>query len=127
MGMRTGTGTGTGGTTTGSGITGGAAGIGGAAGGGAAGSGAATGGFNGLGAATGAGKLILCSGADASTGAGAGACSVGTIRCWFGVGCKATVPVVRMPIANAISSANTALMPITASPLPTIRAGRRCG
>jgi hypothetical protein len=123
--MRTGTGTGTGGTTTGTGITGGDAGMGGAAGGGTAGSGAATGGFNGLGAATGAGRLIFGSGADAC--AGAGACSVGTISCWFGVGCKATVPVERMPIANAISSANTALMAATASPLPTSKAGRRCG
>ncbi len=43
------------------------------------------------------------------------------------MGCKATVPVFRMPIASAISSASTALIPTTASPLPTSRTGRRFG
>ncbi len=92
-----GTGTGaSGGITTGTGTTGstrtGAAGMGGAAGSGATGNGAASGRFNGLGAAIGAGMLIFGFGAAASTGAGAGACWVGTMRCWPGVGCKATVP-----------------------------------
>jgi hypothetical protein len=119
----TGTGTSSGVTTTGTGATG-AAGTG-AAGKGAAGSGAATAGFNGLGAATGVGKLIFGFGTDASTGANAGACWAGTMRCWPGVDCKATV--VRMPIARAISSASTALMPATANPLPINRTGLRPG
>lgn len=147
-GLTTGLGTGTrtggtmigaiGGTTTGTGTggaagseaagMGGAAGIGGAAGmggaaggGGAAGSGAATG----LGAAIGAGRLSFAAGPEASMGAG-GSC-VGTMRCCPGVGCNAMVPVVRMPIASAISRANTALMPATAKPLPISRAGLRRG
>ena len=41
------------------------------------------------------------------------------------MGRKATV--VRMPIASAISSASTALMPATANPLPISRTGLRRG
>ncbi len=114
----------TGGTTTGTGITGsigGAAGSGGATGAGAAGSGATAG----LGAAIGCGRLIFGIAGAASTGAGA--CCVGTMRFWPGVGRNATVPVVRMPIASAISSASTALMPTTANPLPISRTGLRRG
>jgi hypothetical protein len=112
-----------GGTTTGTGTTGTAGGAAGIAG--AAGSGAAIGGFNGLGAARGVGALIFGAGADASTGAGAGACCVGTMRLWLGLGCNATV--VRMPIASAISSATTALIATTAIPLPTSSTGLRRG
>jgi hypothetical protein len=109
---------------TGTGTTGsiGAAGIG--AGAGAARSGAGAG-FNGLGAAIGAGRPIFGCAADASTGAGA--CCVGTMRFWPGVGRNATVPVVRIPIASAISSASTALIPTTANPLPISRTGLRRG
>jgi hypothetical protein len=130
-----GTATGTnGGTATGTGTTGasgagtaGAAGAGtiGAAGAGTAGTAAATGGFRGLGAATAVGRLRLGLGADASTGADGGACQVGTMRCWPGVGCNATVE--RMPIASAISSASTALIPATANPVPISRSGLRRG
>jgi hypothetical protein len=105
----------TGGTTTGTGITG-------AAGTGAAGTAAAGSGFKGLGAATAAGTLIGF-GADASTAGGAGACWVGTMRLWLGLGCKATVE--RMPTARAISNATRALMPTTANPLPSSRTGLR--
>jgi hypothetical protein len=115
-----GTGTGAiGGTTTGTGATG-AAGI----RAGAAGSGAGAGGFNGLGAAIGCAAPMFGLGTAAWTGAGA--CCIGTMRCWPGVGCKATV-VLRIPIASAISSASTALMPTTANPLPISRTGLRRG
>jgi hypothetical protein len=117
----------TGGSTTGTGITGaGAAGSGGAAGNGAAGSGAANAGFIGLGVAIGRGALISGFGADASTGGGAGAGWVGTIRFSRGVGCRA-MSAVRMPIASAISRATTALMATTAIPLPSSRTGLRRG
>ena len=130
MGTRTGgTGIGAaGGTTTGTGTTGsigGAAGSGGATGAAAAASGAGAGGFNGLGAAIGCVRLIFGIAGAASTGAGA--CCVGTMRFWPGVGRKPTVPVVRMPIASAISSASTALIPTTANPLPMSRTGLRRG
>lgn len=133
-GLGTGTWTGgtgigaTGGTTTGTGITGsigGAAGTGGAAGAGTAGSGAGAGGFNGRGADIGCGRLIF--GIAGAAWTGAGACCVGTMRFWLGVGRNATVPVVRMPMASAISSASTALMPTTAKPLPISRTGLRRG
>jgi hypothetical protein len=82
-------------------------------------------GFSALGAPIGAGKLIFGLGADASTGTGAGAGWAGTMRLWLGLGCRATV--VRMPIASAISSATTALIPTTANPLPISTAGPRRG
>ena len=116
-----------GGTTTGTGTTGsGGANAGGAAGtGGAAGSCTGAGGFSGLGATIGCGALSFGCGTGAWTGAAA--CCVGTIRFWPGVGRKATVPVVRIPIASAISSASAALMPATASALPINRTGLRRG
>ncbi len=112
----------------GTGITGGArtgTGTTGAAGSGAAGSSAAGIGFSALGAAIGAGKLIFGRGADASIGRAAGAGWAGTMRLWLGLGCRATV--VRMPIASAISSATTALIPTTANPLPISRPGSARG
>ncbi|SOX51838.1 hypothetical protein MAAFP003_500 [Mycobacterium ahvazicum] len=119
------------GTTTGAGTAGaigaGAAGSGGSAtGAGAAGNGAANAGRNGLGAATGAGRTIFGCATDASAGGGADAGCVGTMRFWLGLGCTATF-VVRMPMASAISSATTALMAITAIPLPTNSTGLRRG
>ena len=79
-------------------------------------------GFSGL-DAIGAGKLIFGLGADASISGAAGTDCAGTMRLWLGLGCRATV--VRMPIASAISSATTALIPTTANPLPISRPVRR--